>query len=57
LDHSGVHRAFIDRLKFLVALRPGLTAPAEAVRQAAALDRLTDGRALLNVVTAAARPC
>ncbi len=42
---------FTERLKLLVALRPGLTAPAEAVRQAAALDRLSDGRALLNVVT------
>lgn len=40
-----------ERLKLLVALRPGLTAPAEAVRQAAALDRLSNGRALLNVVT------
>jgi alkanesulfonate monooxygenase len=42
---------FTDRLRLLVALRPGLTAPAEAVRQAAALDRLSNGRALLNVVT------
>ncbi|MES2056798.1 MAG: FMNH2-dependent alkanesulfonate monooxygenase [Pseudomonadota bacterium] len=42
---------FTERLKLLVALRPGLIAPAEAVRQAAALDRLSDGRALLNVVT------
>jgi len=42
---------FTERLRFLVAARPGLTAPAEAVRQAAALDRLTGGRALLNVVT------
>jgi alkanesulfonate monooxygenase len=42
---------FTERLKLLVALRPGLTAPAEAVRQAAALDRLSNGRALLNVVT------
>ena len=40
-----------ERLKLLVALRPGLTAPAEAVRQAAALDRLSAGRAILNVVT------
>lgn len=40
-----------ERLRLLVALRPGLTAPAEAVRQAAALDRLSNGRALLNVVT------
>ncbi|MGJ3647915.1 FMNH2-dependent alkanesulfonate monooxygenase [Sphingomonas sp. GlSt437] len=42
---------FTDQLRLLVALRPGLTAPAEAVRQAAALDRLSNGRALLNVVT------
>ena len=42
---------FTERLKFLVASRPGLTAPAEAVRQAAALDRLTGGRALMNIVT------
>jgi alkanesulfonate monooxygenase len=47
---------FTERLKFLVALRPGLTAPAEAVRQAVALDRLTDGRALLNVVTGGSPP-
>ena len=40
-----------ERLRLLVALRPGLTAPAESVRQAAALDRLSNGRALLNVVT------
>lgn len=42
---------FTERLRLLVALRPGLTAPAEAVRQAAALDRVSNGRALLNVVT------
>lgn len=42
---------FTERLKLLVALRPGLTAPAEAVRQASALDRLSNGRAILNVVT------
>lgn len=39
-----------ERLKFLVALRPGLTAPAESARQAAAFDRLSGGRLLLNVV-------
>lgn len=39
-----------ERLKFLVALRPGITTPAFAARQAAALDRLSDGRLLLNVV-------
>jgi alkanesulfonate monooxygenase len=42
---------FTERLKFLVAARPGLTAPAESVRQAAAFDRLTGGRSLLNIVT------
>lgn len=39
-----------DRLKFLVALRPGVTLPTFAARQAAALDRLSNGRLLLNVV-------
>ena len=42
---------FTQTLKLLVAARPGLVAPAEAVRQASALDRLSEGRALLNVVT------
>ena len=42
---------FTERLKFLVAARPGLIAPAESVRQTAALDRLSGGRALLNIVT------
>lgn len=40
-----------ERLKYLVALRPGATLPAEAVRQAATFDRLSGGRLLLNVVT------
>ncbi len=39
-----------ERLKFLVALRPGVTTPAFAARQTAALDRLSEGRLLLNVV-------
>ena len=39
-----------DRLKYLVALRPGVTLPSFAARQAAALDRLSNGRLLLNVV-------
>lgn len=39
-----------DRLKYLVALRPGVTLPTFAARQAAALDRLSNGRLLLNVV-------
>ncbi|MET4733727.1 alkanesulfonate monooxygenase [Thalassospira sp. MBR-102] len=39
-----------EKLKFLVALRPGVTSPAYAARQTAALDRLSKGRLLLNVV-------
>ncbi|MBN8997946.1 MAG: FMNH2-dependent alkanesulfonate monooxygenase [Rhizobiales bacterium] len=42
--------AVTERLKFLVALRPGVVSPAFAARQTAALDRLSDGRLLLNVV-------
>lgn len=39
-----------ERLKFLVALRPGVVSPSFAARQTAALDRLSNGRLLLNVV-------
>ena len=39
-----------ERLRFLVALRPGTTLPGEAARMASAFDRLSDGRLLLNVV-------
>jgi alkanesulfonate monooxygenase len=39
------------RLKYLVALRPGIIAPAYAARQAAALDQILNGRLLLNIVT------
>lgn len=39
------------RLKFLVALRPSVTSPTVAARQAATLDRLSNGRALFNLVT------
>ncbi len=38
-------------LKFLVALRPGFLTPGLAARQAAALDRVSNGRLLLNIVT------
>jgi len=40
-----------ERLKFLLALRPGILTPALAARQSAALDRISDGRLLLNIVT------
>ncbi|MFX7549104.1 LLM class flavin-dependent oxidoreductase, partial [Acinetobacter baumannii] len=40
-----------QRLKFLVAVRPGLTAPTLSARMAATFDRLSNGRLLINVVT------
>ncbi len=39
------------KLKFLVAVRPGLSTPGLAVRMAATFDRLSNGRLLINVVT------
>jgi len=39
------------RLRFLVAFRPGLVSPAVAARMAASLDRISDGRLMINVVT------
>ncbi|MDX8438859.1 FMNH2-dependent alkanesulfonate monooxygenase [Mesorhizobium australafricanum] len=42
-----------ERLKFLVALRPGSGTPALFARHAATLDRISEGRVLLNVVTGA----
>lgn len=39
------------RLKFLVAVRPGLHQPALAARMAATFDRLSEGRLLINLVT------
>lgn len=39
------------RLKFLVAVRPGLHQPALAARMAASFDRLSGGRLLINLVT------
>jgi len=39
------------QLRFLVALRPGLVSPVMGARMSAALDRATDGRLLINVVT------
>ncbi|KQT50027.1 alkanesulfonate monooxygenase [Methylobacterium sp. Leaf456] len=40
-----------QRLRFLVAVRPGLQEPSMAARMAATLDRISDGRLLINVVT------
>jgi alkanesulfonate monooxygenase len=39
------------RLKYLIALRPGVVSPGFAARQSAALDRILEGRLLLNIVT------
>lgn len=38
-------------LRFLVALRPGVQSPTYAARQAAALDRISGGRFLVNIVS------
>jgi alkanesulfonate monooxygenase len=43
--------AVTERLRFLVALRPGLISPTAAARMSASLDRVSRGRLLLNVVT------
>src|SRR5262245_56488809 len=40
-----------ERLKFLVAFRPGLTSPFLAAQMAGTVQNLTGGRLLLNVVT------
>ena len=40
-----------QKLKFLVAIRPGLSSPGLAVRMASTFDRLSNGRLLINVVT------
>ena len=40
-----------ERLRFLVAVRPGLQSPTVAARMTATLDRISDGRLLINVVT------
>ena len=40
-----------SRMKFLVAVRPGLSSPTLAARMAATFDRLSKGRLLINVVT------
>jgi alkanesulfonate monooxygenase len=40
-----------ETLKYLVAARPGLTSVTVAARMAATLDRVSNGRLLINVVT------
>jgi alkanesulfonate monooxygenase len=40
-----------ERMRFLVAIRPGLSSPGMAARMAATFDRLSNGRLLINVVS------
>ncbi len=40
-----------ERLRYLVAIRPGIISPTVSARMAATLDRLSNGRLLINVVT------
>ncbi|RVD16054.1 alkanesulfonate monooxygenase, FMNH(2)-dependent [Mesorhizobium sp. M7A.F.Ca.ET.027.02.1.1] len=40
-----------ERLRFLVAVRPGLQSPTLTARMTATLDRISNGRLLINVVT------
>lgn len=42
--------AYTEKLKFLVAIRPGTASPAYYARLAATLDRVSRGRLLLNIV-------
>ena len=46
--------AHTERLKFLVAVRPGTASPAYYARLASTLDRLSRGRLLLNIVVGGA---
>ncbi|HEY9821107.1 MAG TPA: FMNH2-dependent alkanesulfonate monooxygenase [Candidatus Sericytochromatia bacterium] len=43
--------AVTKRMKFLVAIRPGIASPGMAARMAATFDRMSNGRLLINVVT------
>jgi alkanesulfonate monooxygenase len=42
--------AHTERLKFLVAIRPGTASPAHYARLASTLDRVSNGRLILNIV-------
>lgn len=42
--------AYTERLKFLVAVRPGTASPSHYARLASTLDRVSHGRLLLNIV-------
>ena len=40
-----------QRMKFLIAFRPGSLSPTLAARMAATMDRMSNGRLLLNIIT------
>jgi len=48
---SAMVAARTEKLKFLVAMRPGFVAPTLAAKMATTYDQLTRGRVLINVVT------
>lgn len=48
---SAVVAGRTERLRFLVAMRPGFVAPTVAAKMSNTLDQLTQGRVLINVVT------
>lgn len=48
---AGIVAARTERLKFLVAMRPGFVAPTLAAKMSNTFDQLTKGRVLINVVT------
>ena len=48
---SAVVAARTEKLKFLVAMRPGFVAPTVAAKMSNTLDQMTRGRVLINVVT------
>jgi len=42
---------FTRRMRFLIAVRPGLISPTLTARMVASFDQLSEGRLLINVVT------
>lgn len=48
--------AYTERLKFLVAIRPGTATPTHYARLASTLDRVSNGRLLLNIVVGGSAP-
>ena len=48
---SAAVAARTEKMKFLVAMRPGFVAPTVAAKMSNTMDQLTHGRVLINVVT------